>query len=119
MKVFDSNVPAPLRRNMPHHEVRTAREMGWQGIENGDLLREVEAGGFDVMVTGDKNLSYQHNLAGRHVALVELGTIRWSVLRDHTAPAVAAVDQATPGSFKALPDPSPPRGRPRSPGPHP
>ena len=117
MKVFfDNNVPAPLRRNMPRHQVSTARQMGWASVVNGDLLREVEAGGFDVMVTGDKNIRYQQNLAGRRVSLVVVGTIDWTVLRHHTAP-VAAVDRATPGSFEELPDPTPPKPKPpRRPG---
>ncbi len=102
---------------MPHHQVSTAWQMGWATIVNGTLLREAEAAGFDVMVTGDKNIKYQQNLAGRQVALVVLGTTRWSVLRHHTADVIAAVDQATPGSYVELPDPTPPKPKlPRSPG---
>ena len=119
MKVFfDNNVPAPLRRDMPHHQVSTARQTGWASIVNGDLLREVEVGGFDVMVTGDKNIKHQQNLTGRRVALVVLGTIDWNVLRHHATAVVQAVDRATPGSYQALPDPTPPKP-PRRPGPRP
>lgn len=77
MKIcFDNNVPAPLRRNLAQHQVSTAWEMGWATIVNGTLLRQVEAAGFDVMVTGDKNIRHQQNLAGRRVAMVVLGTTR-------------------------------------------
>ena len=85
--------------------------MGWATTKNGVLLGEVERAGFDVMVTGDKNIRHQQNLAGRKVSIVVVGTTRWSVLRNHTAPVVAEVDRATPGSYVELPDPSPPKPR--------
>ena len=116
MKVFfDNNVPAPLRRSMPHHQVSTAWEMGWAAIGNGTLLRRFEAAGFDVMVTVDKNIKSQQNPSGRRVAIVVPGTNDWSVLCHHTADVVDAVDQATPGSYVELPDPTLPK-QPRRPG---
>ena len=121
MKVlFDNNVPAPLRRHLTGHEVSTARHMGWTELVNGDLLREGEAAGFQVMVTGDKNLAYQQNLEGRKLAMVVLGTTRWSILK--RAPATlldiaAAVDRAEPGSFEAMPVIPLPRRRPGRSGP--
>ncbi len=85
MKVFfDNNVPAPLRRNLPNHQVSTAWPMGWASIANGPLRREVEAAGFDVMVTGDKNIRHQQNRAGRRVSLVASGTVDWTVLPYYT-----------------------------------
>ena len=76
--------------------------MRWQELENGDLLSAAEAEGFDLMITADKNLSYQQNLAGRKLALVVLPTIDWNVLKLDPAPVSAAVDRATPGSFEQL-----------------
>jgi len=110
--LFDNNVPAPLRRHLVGHQVDTAKEIGWQELKNGDLLTAAEQAGFQVMVTGDKNLAYQQNLEGRTLALVVLPTIDWSFLK--RAPATlldiaAAVDRATPGSFDSLPYESSPR----------
>ena len=68
-------------------------------MENGELLTLAEAAGFDVLVTTDKNLGYQQNLAGRKIAIVVLGLGRWSVMKRHVAQIVAAVNAATPGSF--------------------
>lgn len=89
--LFDANVPAKLRSHLPDHEVTRARALGWQELKNGALLA-AETAGFDVMVTGDKNLSYQQNLAGRKLALIVLPTIAWRILRQNTAPVLAAVD---------------------------
>lgn len=68
MKVlFDHNVPKRLRQFLPGHEVALAREMGWAELGNGALLAAAEDSGFAVMVTGDKNLSYQQNLQSRNL----------------------------------------------------
>jgi hypothetical protein len=45
--------------------------MGWSGIKNGDLL-SLAAKEFDVMVTVDRNLSFQHNLVGFEIAVIVL-----------------------------------------------
>jgi len=72
--LFDHNVPKKLRRALAAHEVSTAAEIGWATIENGDLLKLAESGGFDLLLTCDQNISYQQNLKGRQLALVVLST---------------------------------------------
>jgi len=79
--------------------VTEARARGWDTLENGDLLDAAEAAGFEVLVTTDKNLSYQQNLTGRRIAIVVLGKGRWSLIKPHVARVVEAVDHASPGSF--------------------
>jgi hypothetical protein len=98
--LFDNGTPRTLARFLiAHHMVTEARSRGWEELENGDLLREAEAAGFEVLVTTDKNLSYQQNLKGRKIAIVVLGLGRWSLIRHHVSEVVAAVNSATPGSF--------------------
>ena len=79
--------------------VTESRARGWEELENGELLNEAKAAGFEVLVTTDKNLSYQQNLAGRKIAIVVLGQGRWSLIKPHVAKVVTAVQAATPGSF--------------------
>ncbi len=120
MKVlFDTNVPAKLRNHLPGHEVTRAQKLDWGLLENGALLDAAEKAGFDVMVTGDKNMSYQQNLEGRKLSLVVLPYLDWRILRENTAPVSAAVDAATPGSFQRISEPLPPRrpSKPRGPRP--
>jgi|ERR1700722_16482564 hypothetical protein len=98
--LFDNGTPRTLARYLiDHHTVTEARARGWEELDNGALLNEAEAAGFEVLVTTDKNLSYQQNLAGRQIAIVVLGRGRWSILKPHVAQIVAAVNAATPGSF--------------------
>jgi hypothetical protein len=79
--------------------VKTARQMGWDTLLNGDLLRVAEEAGFDVLVTADKNLVYQQNLRGRKIAIVFLGRNRWSILQPVIPQIAAAVNGASPGSY--------------------
>ena len=98
--LFDNGTPRTLARYLiDHHAVTEARARGWEELENGELLTVAEAAGFEVLVTTDKNLSYQQNLSDRKIALVVLGQGRWSLIKPHVARVVAAVNAATPGSF--------------------
>src|SRR5450432_682847 len=97
--LFDQGTPIGIRDFLENHKVKTAREQGWSTLLNGDLLTEAESAGFEVLVTTDKNLSYQQNLAARKIAIVVLGQGRWSLLKRHVAQIVATVNAATPGSF--------------------
>ena len=92
-----------MRFKLRGHEVTTAQQKGWQELRNGDLLTAAEKDGFEVFVTGDKNLAYQQNLTDRKISLVVLATTHWKTLRENPAPVRAAVDRAKPGSFEALP----------------
>ncbi|TAE26026.1 MAG: hypothetical protein EAZ91_18455 [Cytophagales bacterium] len=65
MKVLlDENLPNRLKFRLLErvHEVFTAREMGWNGQKNGNLLGLLTANGFEVLITSDKNLVHQQNL---------------------------------------------------------
>ena len=103
--LFDNNVPAPLRHRLRGHPVSTARELNWHELRNGDLLTAAESSGFQLMVTGDKNLSYQQNLTRRTIAIVVLPMIDWLTLRNSPAliqNIVAAVNRAPSGTFEQV-----------------
>lgn len=72
MKVFvDECVDWRLARDIVGHEVKTARQMGWSTIKNGELLA-LAAGEFEVFVTVDRNLSFQQNLPAFAIAVIVL-----------------------------------------------
>ena len=97
--LFDQGTPAPLRAFLTGHTIRTAAEQRWTTLANGLLLDAAEAAGFDVLMTTDKNIRYQQNLARRMIAIVVLGNPQWPVVRLHIQKVVAAVNAATPGSY--------------------
>lgn len=72
MKVIvDECVDWRLSREIVGHEVRTARQLGWSTIKNGELL-SLAAKEFDVFVTVDRNLSFQQNLPVFTIAVIVL-----------------------------------------------
>ena len=70
--LLDENLPHQMRLELPGHEVFTAGYMGWSGVENGDLLLRATSGGFDALITNDRGLEYQQNLATLPLAVVVL-----------------------------------------------
>lgn len=100
--LFDQGTPKPLRQALKGHEVSTAFSQGWQLLQNGDLLAAAEAVGFEAIITTDKNLRYQQNLAGRRIAVVVLWTTDWRAIRDHTQLIADAVEALASGAYVEL-----------------
>ena len=72
MKILlDESVPRLLKVRLPQLNISTVQEMGWAGIQNGELLRRAEEL-FDVFITADQNLRYQQQLTGRKLAILVL-----------------------------------------------
>lgn len=69
--LLDECLPRKLKRHLLGHEVSTAAEAGAAGKKNGDLLRLAEAR-FDVLLTADRNLSFQQDLSRFDLAVVVL-----------------------------------------------
>lgn len=72
MKIFlDECIDWRLSRDVAGHDVKTARQMGWTTIKNGELLA-LAAEQFDVFVTVDRNLAFQQNLGALTIAVIVL-----------------------------------------------
>ncbi len=52
--LLDENLPKRLKQDFPNHEVYTARDIGWNGIKNGELLSRMLAHIFHALLTFDK-----------------------------------------------------------------
>jgi len=100
--LFDQGTPAPLRDHLPGHSVETAYEKGWSALRNGELLAKAEAE-FEVLVTTDRNLRHQQNLAERRIAILVLPTTSWPRLQQITQKIAAAVDVLKPGQYVEVP----------------
>jgi len=68
--LLDENLPHQMRLELPGHVVFTAAYMQWAGIENGELLRLAASAGFDALITNDRGLEYEQNLASLPLAVV-------------------------------------------------
>ena len=103
MKVlFDVNMPRPLRHELPGHEIITAQAMGWGELENGDLIDAAEKAGFAALVTADRNLRYQQNLAGRTLGIVVLPSNKLRLLKAIAPEIRRALDALRPGDYVEL-----------------
>ena len=98
---FDQGTPEPLRHSLGSHDVSTAFELGWSTLVNGELLAMAEAK-FDAFVTTDRNLKYQQNLAGRHLAILVLPFANWPRLQQHLPAIASAIEHMKPGDFVEL-----------------
>jgi predicted nuclease of predicted toxin-antitoxin system len=70
--LFDHNTPWTLAKYLTGHTVAAADHEGWARLQNGDLIAAAEAAGFEVMISGDKNLEYQQRVHGRKVHSLQL-----------------------------------------------
>ena len=106
--LLDNNLDHRFGLLLPGHEVVHARWLGWAELRNGDLVSAAEREGFHVLITGDKNMRYQQNLAERRVSIVTLGS-RLISMR-HIAPLAPAVlhalDGLPEGAFVTIEEPS-------------
>ncbi len=78
--LLDNCTPRPLKTFLTGHEVKTAMEMGWAALLNGELLNVAERE-FDLLITCDRNLRYQQNLVQRTIRLLILTNGRWPAIK--------------------------------------
>jgi hypothetical protein len=98
--LFDHGTPRGIGRALSGHTIITAYARGWDRLDNGELLKVAEEEGVEVLLTTDRTIRYQQNLAGRKIALVVItGTTKWSRIRLSLERIAVAVNEATPGSY--------------------
>jgi predicted nuclease of predicted toxin-antitoxin system len=94
--LVDECLPVQLHRWLEACDVRTAAFMGWKGRRNSELL-EAARDRFDVLLTSDRLLPREHDLASYGIGIVVVTTNR---LRDveRLVPKIAeAVARVSPG----------------------
>ena len=69
--LLDENLPVDLAAELAGHEVSTVSTLGWQGIKNSELLRRAQER-FEALLTMDRKLEFQQNLAEFDVAILLL-----------------------------------------------
>ena len=101
MKIlFDNGTPAPLQRYLAGHTIDTAAKRGWQRLENGELLGQMERHGYEVLITTDQNMRYQQNLSGRNFAVIVLMRARWSLVQQWIDQIIEMIDDIREGEIR-------------------
>jgi hypothetical protein len=101
--LLDENLPVDLAAELADHEVATVTGIGWQGIGNSDLLRRAQ-GRFEVLVTMDRKLEFQQNLAEYRLAVLVLvaHSNRMVHLRPLVPDILKALKTAQPGKLRKI-----------------
>ena len=60
--LLDHCTPRGLKRALLEHNVRTARDEGWDELKNGELLERAEKAEYEVVITTDKKMEHQQNI---------------------------------------------------------
>jgi hypothetical protein len=96
---LDECIDWRLSRDIVGHEVRTAHQMGWAAVKNGELLA-LASKAFEVFVTVDRNLSFQQNLPAFTVAVIVLRapSNRLADLQPLIPKLLASIPTARPGA---------------------
>jgi hypothetical protein len=97
--LFDECTPKPLKHALGPHYVITAQQLGWAGMRNGTLLSAAEGEEFDVVVTCDKNMFHQQEIADRPLAVVELPSNRLGELLLLSRVIRDTITAAKPGNY--------------------
>jgi predicted nuclease of predicted toxin-antitoxin system len=97
--LLDACVPRRLIRGLAEFDVETAQHAGLDQLPDSALLAAID-GHYDVLVTRDRNLIFQHKIAGRSVAVVVLRSLDQSPAAfDALLPELKiAIGAATPGT---------------------
>ncbi len=101
--LLDECVDRRILRHLADHDVTTVSKRGWGGIKNGRLLALAQEE-FDVLVTMDRNLSFQQSLPKFRIALVVLRarSNRLGDLLPLVPKIVSAISSAKPGTVSGV-----------------
>jgi hypothetical protein len=94
-------MPRDLVAELTVHEVRTVGQLGWQGLENGELLIQA-APQFDVFITMDKRLPLDIDITRHRIRLilVRAPSNRIEALRPLVPAILEAITDAAPGTMR-------------------
>lgn len=96
--VLDEGVPRDLAKALTGAGITTDLfDDSWAGLKNGELIGRVEAAGYAVLITNDRNMTYQQNLEGRSIAVLALPSNRQRTIIARTEDIADTIRRAAPG----------------------
>ena len=102
--LLDEQLPRRLVRELTGHDVRTVQQQGWAGFQNGEILRRAADEGFQVFLTGDRNLQFQQNLVRACIGVVILVAPSNKIedLLPLVPRAIEAINASKPGQLERV-----------------
>jgi predicted nuclease of predicted toxin-antitoxin system len=93
--LLDECAPRPLIavlvEAIPGLTVDTVQKQGWGGKSDAEVLRLAEENGYDLFMTGDKNIGHQQNLTKLKIEIYPLSTSSWPRLQKEVGRIVSTV----------------------------
>lgn len=101
--LLDECVDWRLSRDIVGHDVKTAYQMGWATIKNGELLA-LAAEHFDVFISVDRNLAFQQNVTALAISVIVLSakSNRLADLKPLVPRLLAAIETIKPRSMELI-----------------
>ena len=99
MRIFlDACVDPRVAGLLTGHEVTDAFQRGWHQLKDNALLPRVQ-GQFDVFVTADQGIEFEHNLGTLHfgIVIVHVEKNKIEFYRPLASDLLAAVERVAPG----------------------
>lgn len=106
MKVLlDECLPSDLRGHLAGHDCQTVPQAGLAGKANGELLALAERSRWQVLLTMDRGIPYQQNLADGTISLAIIcaKSNRLPDLLPHVPAILAALSTIRPGEVIQIP----------------
>jgi predicted nuclease of predicted toxin-antitoxin system len=101
--LLDECVDWRLIRDLTDHDAKTVKQLGWEHNDDGALLL-LASEHFDVLITVDKDLPNEQNIASFNISVIVLRgrTTRLPDLRELLQPLRQALGRATPRTLQIL-----------------
>jgi predicted nuclease of predicted toxin-antitoxin system len=102
MKILlDECLPLDFRHSFSGHEAQSAEWAGLKGKKNGDLMREAEEAGYQVLLTVDHGIPHQQNFIGRQLSVIAIraNTNQLEDLLDLAGQILHELESITPGQI--------------------
>ena len=101
--VLDEGVPHDLAAALTAAGIATDPfDDAWAGLKNGDLIARIESMGYAVLVTNDRNMAYQQNLAGRSIAVPALPSNKQRTIIARADAIADTIRRAVPGAHLVM-----------------
>lgn len=98
--LLDENLPRGLKLDLPGHDVSTVADVGWNGATDAELLH-LAGDQFDALLTADRSLEFQQNVAQARVGILVLMVpdTRLQTVRRLVPAILATLNEIGPGTL--------------------
>jgi predicted nuclease of predicted toxin-antitoxin system len=103
--LLDECLPLDFRHSFPDHDTHSAEWAELKGKKNGELLREAELAGYQVLLTVDQGIFHQQNFAARKLSVITI-RCRTNQLEDLlplVAPILKVLETISAGQVVSVP----------------